>query len=74
MAHLCKRSNSLFPGGNVVFYFQDEQKGKPPRCFEEIVLTQVSQRGAFWQEHSEGKSNELRHILETDLKVVTLGS
>jgi hypothetical protein len=63
-----EKYRSLFPGGNVVFYFQDEQKGRPPRCFEEIVLTQVSQRGAFWQEHSEVRSNELRRVLEKELK------
>lgn len=69
-----KKYIDLFPGGNVVFYFQDEQKGKPPRCFEEIVLTQVAQRGAFWQEHSESKSNELRHLLGTELKEVNIES
>ena len=62
------KHSSLFHGGNVILYFLDKGKGKTPRCFEEIILTQITERGAFWQEHSEGKSNELRHLLEKELR------
>lgn len=62
------KHGDLFVRGNIIFYFHDEQRNIPPKCFEEIVLTQVSERGAFWQEHSESKSNYLRHLLEAEIQ------
>lgn len=59
--------NSLFSNGNLALYFRDENRSLPPKCFEEIIFTQVSERGAFWQEHSEEQAIRMRHWLETAL-------
>ena len=58
----------LFAGGNMIFYYSDVHRSLPPRCFEEIVLTQIPKRGYFWQEHAESKSNALRHLLDAELQ------
>ena len=58
----------LFAGGNIVLYYLDEHRSLPPRCFEEVVLTQVPERGVFWQEHAEARSKELRHLLGTEVQ------
>lgn len=61
----------LFDGGNIILYYRDKERFLPPRCFEEVLLTQIPERGAFWQEHAEGKSQEIRHLLETGLQKYT---
>lgn len=61
------KHSQLFTGGNIIFFYLDEHRSLPPRCFEEIVLTQVSERGSVWQEHSETKANDLRHLLASEL-------
>ncbi len=60
----------LFDGGNIILFFRDDDRNLPPRCFEEIKLTQVDQRGAFWQEHSEQKSKELRQLFGSELAAI----
>lgn len=54
-------------GGNIVLYYSDQRRNRVPRCFQEVVLTKVSTRGAFWQEHSEGKTKEICRLLESEL-------
>lgn len=54
--------------GNATLYFRDEHRSLAPKYMEEIVLSQVPERGAFWQEHSEEKSKTVWHILENTLK------
>jgi hypothetical protein len=56
----------IFSKGNIVLYFGG--KNPLPRCFEEVILTQVSERGLFWQEHAENKSREIRATLNTALQ------
>ena len=60
--------SELFARGNIILYFRDQQRNLPPKCLEEIVLTQVADRPILWQEHSETKSKELRHLLETEIQ------
>ena len=55
-------------GNNIVLYFFDPHRSLLPRCFEEVYFTQVPERAAFWQEHSESKLTEFRHLLEIQLQ------
>jgi len=62
------KHGQLFVGGNIILYYRDEHRILMPRCFEEVVLTKFPERGAFWQEHAESKTNELRHLLAAELQ------
>jgi hypothetical protein len=61
------RYGELFARANTVLYFRDEHRALSPRCFDEVILTKVSERGLFWQEHNTGKAEELCHLLEVEL-------
>lgn len=58
---------NIFSSGNMVFYFNDESRSIPPKCFQEIYFSQLSERGAFWQEHIEDRATQLRYIFEAEL-------
>jgi hypothetical protein len=62
------KHSDLFSRGNILLCFRDRKRGVPPRCFEEVVLTQITERGSFWQEHSEAKSKEIWHLLEPHIE------
>jgi hypothetical protein len=65
-----KTNNHLFNKGNVVLYFRDFKRSLNPRCFEELILDHVPQRGAFWQELSDKKVLELKHLLDNEMHKV----
>lgn len=62
------RFGQMFARANIVLYFRDQNRSLAPTCYEEVVLTKVSERGLFWQEHDAIKAEELCHILEDVLK------
>ncbi|MBC8491623.1 MAG: hypothetical protein H8D42_03595 [Candidatus Marinimicrobia bacterium] len=62
------RYPTLFGSGNTILFFRDKERTLPPRCLEEVVLTRVPVRGAFWQEHSEDKARDIKYLLEEELK------
>lgn len=57
----------LAADGNVALYFHDKDRSVTPKCFEEIVFTQVHERGIFWQEHSDDEANRIRYLLGLEL-------
>lgn len=57
----------LVTDGNIVLYFHDKNRNLIPKCFEEIVFTQIRERGIFWQEHADDESNRLKYLLELEL-------
>jgi hypothetical protein len=57
----------LSSNGNIVLYFHDKKRSLLPKCFEEIVFTQIQERGTFWQEHSEDQADKIRYLLEPEL-------
>lgn len=57
------------PGtGNVVFYFKTSSKLGGGAAFREIVFTQVSERGLFWQECNETEAEEMYQMLRQKLE------
>jgi hypothetical protein len=48
---------------NIVLYFENQNRAIPPRAYQEVVLSKVPQRGAFWQEHPEEFGKEIRDVL-----------
>ncbi|WP_353571627.1 hypothetical protein [Candidatus Albibeggiatoa sp. nov. BB20] len=61
-----QKYTNLFDTGNTILFFFDTQRHLIPRCFSEISLTRVPERGVFWQEHTDVKTNEIRHILQEE--------
>jgi hypothetical protein len=61
------RYERLFYRGNTILFFRDRDRVFPPSCFEEVVLTKVSERGIFWQEHPESIADETKRELELEL-------
>ena len=62
--------SNLFARANLVLYFRDNERNLMPRCFEEIVFTKISERGMFWQEYPEAKSEEIFYNLENELQKI----
>lgn len=61
----------IFASGNVVLYFRDSQRATLPRCFQEIIISQVSNRGIqnrdrgiLWQEHNEDRTRAYWYPLQ----------
>jgi hypothetical protein len=58
----------LFPRHqNLIFFFRDRLRDGLPRCFEEVLFTKVSERGLYWQEHNDLKTQEFRRIVAAAL-------
>jgi len=53
---------------DLTFHFFDPERTLVPRCLEEVVLTQVPERGAYWQNHDEATTRELWHLLQSELE------
>lgn len=62
--------SSYFSDGNTILFFSDSQRHFIPRCFGEISLSRVPERGIFWQEHTDVKAGEIRHVLEAEFNKV----
>jgi hypothetical protein len=62
--------DALFSSGNTVLYFHDVARRLLPKCFEEILLTQMHNRGIFWQEHSTSQADKIRSHLEAEFAKV----
>lgn len=58
----------LFVHDSTILYFRDRYRSLPPRCFEEVGFSQLENRTLFWQEHSESKSLEFFHFLNSELQ------
>lgn len=56
--------------GNVVFFFRGSSKLSGGEAFKEIVFTQVSERGLFWQECREVEADRMYHALCQELEQV----
>jgi hypothetical protein len=57
------------PGtGNVVFYFKTDSRLSRGEAFKEIVFTQVSERGIFWQECKDAEADSMYGILRRKLQ------
>lgn len=50
-------------GGNIVFYFKTDPMVSRGIAFREIVFTQITDRGIFWQQCSEEEVDSLYHFL-----------
>jgi hypothetical protein len=61
------QNEDIFSNGNIALYFHDETKNSTPRCFQEIVFSQLTDKGAFWQEHDGQRANDLKYMLEAEI-------
>ncbi len=61
-----EKYSNLFENGNTILFYSDFHRHLIPRCFREIPLTRVPERGIFWQEHTDIRANEIRHMLQED--------
>lgn len=57
----------LFTPANVIMFFKDEPAYGTDLVFQEIVLTKISERGIFWQEHERDYAAKLVHRLRQEL-------
>jgi len=57
---------------NTILFFTDKNRSLPPRCFEELMLTQIKDRAVFWQENTEEKAKEIRNLYTKHLKEFAL--
>ena len=57
-----RRSNlDIFHRGNTILFL--EEGSALVKAFEEVVLTKISRRGSFWQEHPKSVGEEIRRTL-----------
>jgi hypothetical protein len=54
--------------GNVIFLFKTDSKLSRGSVFREIVLTQVSERGIFWQECTDDEAESMYQFLRQRLE------
>jgi hypothetical protein len=54
--------------GNLIFFFNTEPKSSRGISFREIVFTQISERGVFWQECTESEAELLYRFLRQKLE------
>jgi hypothetical protein len=57
---------SLGPG-NVIFFFDKDPKSSRGHAFKELVFTQISDRGMFWQECVDAEAESLYRFLREKL-------
>jgi hypothetical protein len=57
-----------FGSGNIIFFFDADPMLSRGSVFREIVLTQVSERGIFWQECTEKEADTFYHLLRQKLE------
>lgn len=54
--------------GNLIFFFNADSKSTRGISFREIVFTQISERGFFWQECAENEAEILYNFLRQKLE------
>lgn len=63
----------VFSHANVIMFFRDEPLYGAPLVFQEVILTKVSNRGVFWQEHDSQYATELFEVLRREVVKSTGG-
>jgi hypothetical protein len=61
-------AEGIFQRGNTIIFFLGDPEWGAFKAFEEIVLTKVSERGIFWQEHKPEVATEIRDALKQILQ------
>ncbi len=61
-------AEGIFQRGNTIIFFLGDPEWATFNAFEEIVLTKVSERGIFWQEHKPEVATDIRDILKQVLQ------
>ena len=54
--------------GNIIIFFTQESEWGAYNAFEEVVFTKISERGIFWQEHTQAVAAEIRAVLKDELE------
>ena len=59
----------VFQRGNTIFFFSENPEWAAGAAFEEVIFTQISARGLFWQEHTPAIAGEIQLALKKELQV-----
>jgi uncharacterized membrane protein len=62
------RQGRIFQRGNIVIFYKQDPDWGTFIAFEEVVFTRISERGAFWQEHTPEVAAEIRANLKEELE------
>ncbi len=61
----------IFSPANVIPFFKDEPFYSTDLVFQEVILTQISLRGVFWQEHEKKRARRLLELLRAEVEKMT---
>lgn len=62
-----EKYKEMFNGGNTVLFFSDSECNLTPRCFNEVCLEMVEERGVFWQQYTDKKADEIKYSLQENI-------
>jgi hypothetical protein len=59
----------VFQRGNTILFFSENSDWTAGTAFEEVIFTQISARGLFWQEYTPAVAAEIQSALKKELQV-----